>query len=702
MTPELPEIRQDLELVEGPDSFDGSPTWTLYDPGGNQFFSLGWHQALMLEYWYLADSEEVSRAVTSASGSAVAASDVQRLAKFLFEKNLTNMGTEAGLRWLDQQRLAKSEANWASGALKNYLFLKVPLVRPDAFLQWLTGKTSFLFSKTFMVVTIVTAVLTLLALFRQWSEFSSQFSYVFSAQGILLYGLAIIFSKVIHELAHGVTARRFGCHVPVMGVAFLVLWPVLYTDVSDTWRLKSRSQRLAVGAAGMLAELSLAVFSSVLWLVLPDGVLRGAIFVLATTTWIITLFVNLNPLMRFDGYFLLSDYWRVPNLQERAFEFGRWRLRRLLFAPTIEAPEVLSKGLQRRLVIYAWATWVYRFFLFLAIALLVYHLFFKLLGLLLMAVEVWWFILRPIYQEVKAWFSMRSHVSKRRATIWIVVSLTVLGIVLFYPWQARISAPALFTSAKSSELVAKSGARVDVLQAEVGRRVVKGEPLVSLTSNELAYKVRHHQLESSYLSWLLTAQSVNQDLIANRGVTEETLLENQWALQALLEEVDDLVLRAPFDGYIYDIAEETREGQWVGQGQVLMEIIDREPVIVAYLSEDDLGRVVSGAAANFFSNVPGMETVSASVSRISSSNTAVLQEPIWHSDQGGPIPVRATKKGVEPISQIFRVELIPSGEVGPADMQTLGVVWIEATRRSLIERFWSWSRAVALRELSVW
>ncbi len=702
MSSDLPDLRQDLELVEGPDALDGSPTWTLYDPAGNQFFSLGWHQALMLEYWRLAVPESVAQAVTEASGSPVTSDDVQGFAKFLFDKNLTDMGTEAGIRWLGQQKQAQKSGSWAAGALKNYLFLKIPLVRPDGFLQWLASRSSFLFSKAFLIATVVTAAVTLLAIFRQWHEFSSQFSYAFSAQGLLLYGLAIFLSKVVHELAHGVTARRFGCQVPVMGVAFLVLWPVLYTDVSDTWRLKSRSQRLAIGAAGMLAELSLAVYSSVFWLILPDGVLRGALFVLATTTWIITLFVNLNPLMRFDGYFLLSDFWRVPNLQERAFEFGRWRLRRLLFAAETEAPEVLPKGLQRRLIIYAWATWIYRFFLFLAIAVLVYHLFFKLLGILLMVVEVWWFILRPIAREVKAWFAMPSKVSKFRTAVVVALFLTFVGGGLFYPWQDRISAPALYTSAKSSELVTKSGGRVEMLAAEVGHRVTKGQPLVSLSSDDLAYKIRHHQLEKDYLSWLLAAQSVNEDLIANRAVTEETLLENQSALQALSEEVDGLVLRAPFDGEVSEIAQEIREDQWIGQGQVVMEIIDRQPLLVAYVAEDALARVEIGAPAKFIPSGSGLQSVSALVSRIGSSDTAFLRQPIWHSDQGGPIPVRTTKKGVEPIDQIFRVELQPRESVEPAEFQQLGVVWIDAPRRNLLERLWNWGRVIALRELSVW
>ena len=96
----------------------------------------------------------------------------------------------------------------------------------------------------------------------------------------------LLFSVVLHEMGHALTARHFGCRVPAMGVAFLVMVPVLYTDTNDAWKLQSRRARLLIGAAGMLAELTLAVWATLLWCFLPDGPLRAGVFLLASTTWI--------------------------------------------------------------------------------------------------------------------------------------------------------------------------------------------------------------------------------------------------------------------------------------------------------------------------------------------------------------------------------------------------------------------------------
>src|SRR5688500_3708598 len=152
------------------------------------------------------------------------------------------------------------------------------------------------------------------------------------------------FAKVLHELGHAYTAHRHGCRVPAMGAAFLVLWPVLYTDTNEAWKVASRNARLQIGAAGMAAELALAACATLLWSFLPDGPLRSGVFLLSTSTWIITLAVNLSPFMRFDGYFLLSHLLNTPNLHERAFAFGRWHLREWLFGLGAPEPEAVGRG----------------------------------------------------------------------------------------------------------------------------------------------------------------------------------------------------------------------------------------------------------------------------------------------------------------------------------------------------------------------
>ena len=140
-------------------------------------------------------------------------------------------------------------------------------------------------------------------------------------------------------------------------------------------------------------------------------------FLLATTTWVSTVLINASPFMRFDGYFLLSDFLQMPNLHARAFALARWDLRERLFALGEPAPEHFPAA-RRGLILFAWATWIYRLVLFLGIAALVYHFFIKALGIFLFLVEIVWFIARPLWSEIGAWRQRGAAIGGSRRARW--------------------------------------------------------------------------------------------------------------------------------------------------------------------------------------------------------------------------------------------------------------------------------------------
>src|SRR5690606_27180482 len=186
--------------------------------------------------------------------------------------------------------------------------------------------------------------------------------------------------KVCHELGHAVIAKAKGLRIPTMGVAFIVFWPVAYTDTTDAWRLTRRRDRLMIGAGGISVELGIAAVSLFMWNLVGEGPARSLLFLLATSSWLLSLLINLNPLMRFDGYFLFCDLIGVSNLEQKAHLSSRYWLRRLLFGwdkPLSDDPPRIPFAL------FGLAIWLYRLILFFGIALAVYHLFFKALGIVL-------------------------------------------------------------------------------------------------------------------------------------------------------------------------------------------------------------------------------------------------------------------------------------------------------------------------------
>ncbi len=285
MTTPLPPLREELLLHPGPAANDGSPSWTLHDPARNRFYRLSWPAFEILSRWDAGDAAAVAAAVGAETTLQVTAEDVSATAEFVVGNFLSRPAPEP--RGGDAIRRARAayDRSPMERLLHGYLFFRIPLVRPDRALGRMLPRFAWTRHGLFRRATALAFVVGLFLIGRQWDVFLHQLVSTATAEGLVWYGAALAGAKIAHELGHALTAKRLGCRVPTMGVAFLVLWPVLYTDVTEAWKLTSRRDRIAVGAAGIAVELTIAVWAGLAWALLPDGPARSAAFVLATTTW---------------------------------------------------------------------------------------------------------------------------------------------------------------------------------------------------------------------------------------------------------------------------------------------------------------------------------------------------------------------------------------------------------------------------------
>src|SRR6185369_11766517 len=267
-----------------------------------------------------------------------AAEEVQELAEFLAANQLLAPHSPAARASLSR-RHAGSQKSWLSQVLHHYLFFRLPIWRPDAFLARTVGLTEIFFTPGFIVLVVGLLGVDLYLLSREWYSFTDALGRMLTPHAFLYYAVAVSFSKIVHESGHAYAARRYGVRVPTMGIAFLVLMPFLYTDTGETWKLSDHRKQLVIACAGMAAELMLAVFSTFLWALSPEGAAKNVLFVLASTTWVMTLAVNVSPFMRFDGYFVISDLLQFPNLHERATACAKWWLRKTFFGIDAPVPE---------------------------------------------------------------------------------------------------------------------------------------------------------------------------------------------------------------------------------------------------------------------------------------------------------------------------------------------------------------------------
>ncbi|MGE0973148.1 site-2 protease family protein (plasmid) [Klebsiella sp. WOUb02] len=338
----LTPLRDELILHPGPSSWDGSPSWTLEDPLRDRYFRIGWLEMALLSQWSLGDTKSIVAEVNQQLPVTINDEDVRAFGEFLAAHSLTRSFGDDSLQQMVRQ-LEAGKLSWWRYVLRHYLFLRIPLLHPDKILQRTLPRVGMFYRPGFWLMTLFAGLTGLLLASQQWETFRHTFLHFFTLKGATLAGLTLCITKFMHELGHAYTCKRYGAKVTSLGVALLVMVPVLYTDTSAAWKLPSRRQRLAIGSAGMLTELAIAAWATLAWSFLPDGMVRSTAFMLATTTWMMTLAVNLSPLMRFDGYFLLADSLGVGNLQQRGFSIGRWQTARVVVWPKRFAAGIFTK-----------------------------------------------------------------------------------------------------------------------------------------------------------------------------------------------------------------------------------------------------------------------------------------------------------------------------------------------------------------------
>jgi putative peptide zinc metalloprotease protein len=697
----LPAVRDELKLLPAAPNEDGTPAWTIQDPVRNRFFRIGWLDFELLLNWGDSDATTLVRTVNAQTPLNATHDDVQQLLGFLSDNELLRLDGPADVDRVRERHARARPSPW-SWLLHNYLFIRLPLVRPQ---QWLARSSPYLEWLQTRATAMVVAVLTLLGLYsvsRQWDVFTHTLVDQMTWTGVLGYAAALVLAKTVHELGHAYAATRHGVRVAHMGVAFLVMFPMLYTDTGESWRLKDPKHRLAIASAGIVVELALAGLATLAWSLTPDGPLRNGLFFLATTSWVLTLAINASPFMRFDGYFILSDLLDLPNLHERSAALARTWLRRTLLGFNDAWPENFQPAKRRWLIAFALVTWVYRLVVFLGIALLVYHFFFKALGLMLMVLELYWFVARGMLKELGTWRERSGEIRRSRRYGWLAVLLCGLALLLV-PFSAPVTGHGWLRT-EEQQLV-YSPFEAQVVSLPQGRQFRQGDVMFTLDSKALGIdqeKARHLAMaRERQMAGLLGLPD---------GEAQRQLLASQKALHEAEEKMSTdqrgrLTLRAPFDGVLHDLDHELQAGAWVRSLQPLGMLVNPSRWVVdAYVAEADLSGMAVGQAVRVRQMGDPPRWIEGRVASIDVSRTLVLPSPMLDASQGGPIPTvpgPAGADGGRGANQVrdalFRVR-VTLDEPVQARQLSLVRVRIEGQPQALLTRLVRQVAGVLIRE----
>ncbi|ARP86728.1 hypothetical protein CAL13_11295 [Bordetella genomosp. 9] len=677
----LPALREDLRLLPAAANRDGSPAWMIQDPVGNRFFRIGWLEFALLSRWHSGTPQALLQAVRQETPLAPSDGELLYLLDFLAQQQLLRASDEAASARLATLRRARKATGW-KWLLHNYLFIRIPLWRPGRFLRATMPFVAPMFTRAFVMLVGALTVAGLVLASRQWDTFVATFQDKLSFAGLAGYLIALAVTKSLHELGHAYTATRYGVRVAHMGVALLVMWPVLYTDTSESWKLTDRRQRFHIAGAGILVETMIAGLATLAWSLTENPAAKSAFYFLATTSWAISLTLNASPFMRFDGYYLLSDALDLPNLHERAGALARAQLRRSLLGWRDPDPEPFERPLRNFLVAFSWLTWAYRFVVFLGIATAVYYFFFKLLGIVLFAVEIAWFVVLPIWRELRVW-AQRGGIRPWRAAAWLGLLLAGGALCLLMSGNT-VRAPAWAHSAVQHTLYSPLPAQVLQAPAQPGP-VRAGDVLYVLDAPEIRNKAARADAAIDALNAQLAGLQGEKDGEEKRGVLVRQLAREMAEAASQRAEIRRLTLRAPADGVLVDLDRDVRPGVWISPRQPLAMAVDPGAWVVdAFIEQHDLNAVQVGDPVSFHAARDASAPARGRVVAIDTARTLYLPNPMLGTEHGGPIASRTVRNGqIMPRDALYRVQIaldqppaIPMTRVGEAVIDVQRARWM--------------------------
>jgi putative peptide zinc metalloprotease protein len=489
--------------------------------------------------------EELARFVSTLHRSGLVIGDRAGQGPQLFERR--------------RQRLWKQWIAW----LSNIMSMRFRGIDPDRILERIDPWFGWLFSPPAIVAAMAFVASALLLVLVNFDVFRSklpEFHQFFAAGNWLYLAIALGFTKVLHEFGHGLSCKHYGGECHEMGVMLLVFTPCLYCDVSDSWMLPNKWKRAAIGAAGMYVELVLAAIATYLWWWSHPGVFNQLCLDVMFVSSVSTLLFNANPLLRYDGYYILSDIIEIPNLRQKASTIlGRLASRWCLGIKQPEDPFLPQRNLGL-FALYAVASSVYMWIVTASIFLFVWNVFkpyrLEVLGRLLAAGAIWGLVVRPAFGLVK-FFKVpgrRDEVKSRNLSITLAVAAALLAAVALIPLPQRVWCAAELRPRGEETVYVSIPGRLASVAVKAGAVVEQGQELARLSSGDLALQIA--ELEGQVTQYRTKLASLQRERFTDPGAAleigtvEESLKSYQEQLEKKLGDRQQLVLVAPRAGVV--------------------------------------------------------------------------------------------------------------------------------------------------------
>lgn len=498
---------------------------------------------------------------------------------------------------LDVAEMHKRRKAHRKQRLKQYignpLSLRIPLIDPDRWLERTKPAYMPLFGWLGAALWLAVVLMGVFTAAMHWRPLTSGvLDHVFSAENLFLMWLIFPVVKTLHEFGHAMVAKAGGGEVHEMGVMLLLFMPIPYVDASAASSFKSKRWRLLTGFAGMGVELFIAALAVVVWVYLEPGLARAVAYNVLLLTGASTLVFNGNPLLRYDGYYMLADALEIPNLGQRASEYyGYLFKRKVLGVPELEAPPT-AKGEVGWFLFYGAASLLYRVWITLTIVWLVAGQFF-FIGILLALWSLWTMAASPLLQQARKLKSTFEGVPKQaRMRSWtggLAFALTLVLVLAVVPLPASTSAQGVIWAPEKTQVRATVDGFVQQVVARPGAKVKQGQALIVCDDPELRARLQAAQSALQELQARLDAARVVS--LMENSILQEQLVHAQAALALAQRRVDELTLRAPADGVFIIQSPTDLPGRLLQRGEWVADVLDSAATVRVIVSQDSADRV---------------------------------------------------------------------------------------------------------------
>jgi putative peptide zinc metalloprotease protein len=629
--------------------------------------------------------------------------EIIELMSKLYEADLLKIDAQANTEELFQRQSQQRSKNLKQ-RFTNPIAVRFSLWDPEDFLNRNFRKVEWMFSKWVALAWLLLMIYTAIQAAQHWP----QINHHFGVNALSPYNLILLFLlyppiKFIHELGHAFSAKLEGGEVHEMGVNFLVFVPVPYVNVSSATHFRSRYKRMLVSAAGIIVESFLAALGLLLFLAAQPGLVQNIGFNMFLIGGVSSLFFNGNPLLKYDGYYILADALGIPNLFQRSGQYWQYLFRRYLFGMRDTLSPANAPGEAPWFVIYCLLSLTYRLGILWFIITMVTEKFFYL-GVLLAIWMISIQALLPLYRAAR-YLLTSPALQKKRYRAMLASSLlgaSLVAIIGFLPIPAYTISEGVVWQPDEVRLRAEHDGFVEALMVANNQRVTTGTPLLAIQDPFLLSKAKIARARVEELKVRYRASRVNNQTQA--GIVREELLIARSELSYIQEKIRSMSVNAFKNGELVLLDADDLPGRFLRKGDLLGYIIDDEqPTVRMAVSQDHIGQLrqqVTEIKIRFASE-PGRD-FDARILRQSPEATNRLPSAALATSGGGPFVVTADgKNSLQTLEKVFLVDLEPDFQGREIPFGTRAYVRVSHGSEALASQWYRRLRQVFLRQFNV-